>query len=186
MNLQNKFKKLEKLLLKKRETFYIQSGSPFVLFIYDPYQELECRRKIKETIEYLQHKKLKIDEIAFNTFVFELLEKYNVLEETSKKERRNFKEFTQEITKLYLKKIKTYVLNLINNDSQAVFLTRIGSISPFFRVSGIIEQLLNEVKKPTVIFYPGTYVKDEINNEEQVFFLGKYASNSMYRTYPIN
>ena len=185
MNLQEKFNKLEKILLNERDSFYIQTGTPFILLIYDPYKEYECRRKIAELINILQYNDIKSIEIPLNIFIFKYLEKYNKLEEIFEKEKKDKEEFIRGIRQIYSNKIKAFILNQIKQDTQVIFLTRIGSIYPFYYVSKLVESLVNEIKIPTVFFYPGSYFEDKINNEEQVFFFGKYSSDSTYRTFPI-
>ena len=46
MLLQEKFNQLEDLLLNHRESIGIHNGVPFIMLIYSPENEIECRQKI--------------------------------------------------------------------------------------------------------------------------------------------
>ena len=185
MNLQEKFKYLENMLLNDRDTFHIQIGAPFILFIYNPYEEMECRRKVKELSGFLNSKNIKVLEIPLNTFVFEILAEYNSLEDVFEKEKNDIDEFIRGISQIYNQKIKQYILSQIKDKIETLFITRIGSLFPFYRTSDIVDKLLNFIEIPTVFFYPGTYIKDYATDEEEILFFGKYSSDSTYRTYPI-
>ncbi len=185
MSLQEKFKRLENLLLNDKDTFYIQIGAPFILFVYDPYEEMECRRKTKELYSFLKSKNIKVLEIPLNTFIFKILEDFNSLEDVFEKEKNDMDEFIRGISQIYNQKIKEYILNQIKDKIEVIFITRIGSILPFYRTSDIVDKLLNYVEIPTIFFYPGNYIKDYATDEEEILFFGKYSSDSTYRTYPI-
>ncbi len=59
MQLQEKFDQLEDLLLNHRESIGIHNGVPFIMLIYNPETEIDCRKKIKNLQEKLESKNLK-------------------------------------------------------------------------------------------------------------------------------
>lgn len=60
MQLPEKFDQLENLLLNHRESIGIHNGVPFILLIYSPEMEIDCRKKIKNLQEKLESKDLSV------------------------------------------------------------------------------------------------------------------------------
>ena len=148
-------------------------------------------RQVNEIVEdffiypCLKSKNVKVLEIPLNTFIFEILAEYNSLEDVFEKEKNDMDEFIRGITQIYNQKIKQYILSQIKDKIEVLFITRIGSLFPFYRTSDIVDKLLNFIEIPSVFFYPGIYIKDYATDEEEILFFGKYSSDSTYRTYPI-
>ena len=57
-----------------------------------------------------------------------------------------------------------------------VFLTRAGSLFPFYRTSALMEQLKGKVKVPVILFYPGT-----IDGVSALSFMGVMEPDANYR-----
>ena len=81
MQLPEKFDQLENLLLNHRESIGIHNGVPFILLIYSPEMEIDCRKKIKNLQEKLESKDLSVLNIPINLAIFDHLKKDGVLEQ---------------------------------------------------------------------------------------------------------
>ena len=44
----------------------------------------------------------------------------------------------------------------LDSKKNILFLTRVGRLYPFYRASTLLENLMDEVIVPTILFYPGT------------------------------
>ena len=44
----------------------------------------------------------------------------------------------------------------LDPDKAVIFLTRVGALYPAYRASALLENLMGEVRVPTILFYPGT------------------------------
>ena len=78
MSLQNKFDQLEDLLLNHRESIGLHNGVPFLMVIYNPEKELECRKYIQNIKEKLESRSLQVLNIPINLMIFNNLEKEDI------------------------------------------------------------------------------------------------------------
>lgn len=178
MKLQEKFNVLEDMLLSKRETIGVHTGTPFILLIYDPKIQNDCKNEIKNLTEKLSAHNLKVLEISVGKFIFESLEKDDRLEQVFEYERESPEEVKEELTNRCKHYIKDWILEKINAEMpvDVVFLTDVAGLHPYYRVSAILDSLENEIKIPFIVFYPG--MKKE---NDKLYFLGEYESSEYYR-----
>ena len=80
-NLQDKFSELEELLLNRRKQLAVYAGVPFVLLVYSPESEVECRNHQEHLFEKLRAKELSIEVIPVHRLLFESLLQNGVLED---------------------------------------------------------------------------------------------------------
>lgn len=175
MTLQEKFNFLEDLLLNKREAIGVHTGVPFIMLIYEPKREAECKNEIEALKEKLVSRNLRVDEIPLNRFIFDQLEE-GQLKEIFEHEKEAPDEVREELSKRCKFHLKQYVLDKIKSGKpDIVFLTDVASLHPYYRVSNLLYSLENEVRMPFIVFYPGE------ERDGKLFFLGEYESSGYYR-----
>lgn len=178
MTLSQKFDQLEDLLLNHRDSIGIHNGVPFIMLIYNPSEEVDCRKKIKNLEEKLTSKKLGVLTIPINKFIFEHLIGEGILEDVFQYDRESPKEVREELSKRCKQHLRPYILKQIEqNDPDVVFVTNTASLHPYYRVSNLFNSLENDLKMipPFIVFYPG-----EIR-DEKLYFLGEFESSEYYR-----
>jgi hypothetical protein len=177
MQLPEKFDQLEHLLLNHRESIGIHNGVPFILLIYSPEMEIDCRNKIKNLQEKLESKNLSVLNIPINLAIFDHLKKDGVLDQIMEFDKDSPKEVREDMFKRSRQFLKDYILNDVQKNSpEIVFLTNVSGLYPYYRVSNLLTSLEKEIKIPFVIFYPG-----EINEDGKLYFMGELESNEYYR-----
>jgi hypothetical protein len=177
MKLQEKFDFLEDLLLNKRESIGLHTGVPFIMLIYDPKKEYDCREEIKTLEEKLLSRNLNVLTLPINKFIFEYLKKDGKLEEIFEYEKESPAEVREELFNLCKYYLRDYVLEKIESRKpDIVFVTNVASLYPYYRVSNMFYSLENDVKVPFVVFYPG-----EVKEDGKLYFLGELASSEYYR-----
>src|SRR3972149_9594619 len=126
MQLQEKFDQLEDLLLNHRESIGIHNGVPFIMLIYSPEMEKDCRKKIKNLQEQLESRNLSILNIPINLAIFDHLKKEGVLEQIMEFDKESPKEVRDDLFKRSRHFLKDYILNDIQKNSPGiVFLTNV-------------------------------------------------------------
>lgn len=177
MQLQEKFDQLEDLLLNHRESIGIHNGVPFIMLIYSPEREIECRKNIKNLKEKLESKNLSVLNIPINLAIFDHLKKEGILEQIIEFDKESPKEVRDDLFKRSKQFLKDYILkDMQNNSPEIVFLTNVSGLYPYYRVSNLLNSLEKEIKIPFVIFYPG-----DIKEDGKLYFMGELESNEYYR-----
>ena len=181
MQLQEKFDQLEDLLLNHRESIGIHNGVPFIMLIYDPVTEIDCRKKIKNLQEKLESKNLSVLNIPVNLAIFDHLKKEGILDQIIEFDKESPKEVRDDLFKRSKQFLKDYILKDIQKNSpEIIFLTNVSGLYPYYRVSNLLNSLEKEIKNPFVIFYPG-----EIKEDGKLYFMSELESNEYYRTQKI-
>ena len=176
MRLQQKFEMLEDLLINHRESIGIHNGVPFIMLIYSPVDELDCRKEIKKLKEKLDSRGIKTLEIPMNKFIFEHLVSEGILESMFEYDKESPKEVREDLFKRTKEHLKDYILKEIRaNTPEVTFITRVASLHPYYRVSNLLYSLEGHIKKPLVVFYPGEFKNGKLH------FLGEFESNEYYR-----
>jgi len=176
MLLQDKFNQLEDLLLNHRESIGIHNGVPFIMLIYSPENEIECRKKIENIAEKLESKNLNVLSIPINIAIFDYLKKEGILDQIIEFDEDSPKEVREELFNRCKFFLKDYIINNIQSNSpDIVLVTNVAGLYPYYRVSNLLTSLEKDVKVPFVVFYPGD-VKDD-----KLFFMGEVESNEYYR-----
>jgi len=160
-----KFAELEKLLLTERHTLALHSGVPFVLLIYDPYQERACREEQAHLMTKLRDAGLVVHEIPVESFIFDHYAKIGLLDKIFEKEPTRPADVFRDLAKNYRPALAQHIIQIaeeLEGRDAVLFLTRVAHLYPFVRVSNLLEDLENRVKLPLVIFYPGEEVDGEL------------------------
>lgn len=73
MSLSAKFEELEAILLddQHRSQLRLHSGVPFIMLVYDPYEERKSRAYQTRLRDKLNARQLPVTEYELNTFIFE-------------------------------------------------------------------------------------------------------------------
>ena len=157
-NLQDKFSELEELLLNRRKQLAVYAGVPFVLLVYPPESEVECRNHQEHLFDKLRAKELSIEVIPVHRLLFESLLQNDVLEDVFQLEMEDEGFMLEQLSILYkdalLDKLEQ-VAEEVTPDS-VLFLTRTASLYPFVRIGSLLSELENRINMPLVIFYPGS------------------------------
>ena len=176
MNLQDKFNKLEKLLLDSRDTLAQGAGVPFIRLIYKPNLEEECTYRRKTLFQVLKDRGIPVRTVSVKGVIFSYYEKENRLEDLFQLENEDgisdrLNRHLHKRSKEELVKRLKEAIEKLDSDG-VIFLTDVAFAYPFLSISPVLEELTNQIKPPKalVIFYPG-----EIKNE-RFFFLGERES----------
>lgn len=164
-SLPEKFAELERLLLQQRHTLALHAGVPFVLLIYDPYQERLCRDEQAHLKTKLTDAGLVVREIPVEQFVFEHYAEIGLLDTIFEKEPVQPDAVYRDLAKNYRPALAQHITHIAEElaDQDAVlFLTQAAHLYPFVRVANLLEALENRVKVPFVVFYPGEELDGEL------------------------
>jgi hypothetical protein len=176
MSLQNKFDQLEDLLLNHRESIGLHNGVPFLMVIYNPEKELECRKYIQNIKEKLESRSLQVLNIPINLMIFNNLEKEGHLEDIFSYDEDQPLEVRKELSQRCKLALKHFILDKVKEKpSDIVFLTNVAGLYPYYRISNLLTSLEKEISIPFVVFYPGE-IKDD-----KLYFMGELESNEYYR-----
>jgi len=179
-SLVEKFKELENLILKHRHTLELHAGVPFVLLIYEPRKEYQCRDERDHLKTKLEDNNLKIQEIFLGDFIFNHYDEIGLLDKIFEKEEIDPGVVHRDISKNYRPALAKYIIKQakkIEEDDAVIFLTNVAHLYPFVRVSNLLEDLENQVKVPLIVFYPG----EELDNEMR--FLGLENADGPHTKY---
>jgi hypothetical protein len=166
--------RLEPLLKSKELVKEISTyqGVPFALFAYPPTAERELRKEVQMLATRIEHETTrKVTSISMAELLWEAIRtayppdgkalfeaergmagqdperRLEVLQET-------IRSVVSEICPL--PKLITERVAGLDPARNLVFLTRVGALYPAYRASALLENLMGEVRVPTILFYPGT------------------------------
>jgi hypothetical protein len=169
MSLSDKFNELERLLRdEQRHALAMHTGVPFILLIYDPHKEKECRARQIHLREKLQMRGLEVVEIELTNFIFDYYEERGQLERIFELDRDADKRdelrrmIAGKYEKLLVDRVQERVEGL-DRDRGVIFLTGVASMYPFARVSNLLTELENKVRVPLVVFYPGSELNGKLS-----------------------
>lgn len=169
MQLQKKFRDLESMLLHDRDHLALHSGVPFVLLVYPPEQERLCRDLQAELMEKLRARDIPVIEHRVNTFIFDYykqrLARRGGLETLFALERDDPDALRRMIRTVYEEELVSRILSTTDRAAPdgLIFLTGVGTIYPFGRVSNLLAHLENKVQVPLVVFYPGSEINGQLS-----------------------
>jgi hypothetical protein len=165
--LREKFQELERVLLHERHLLSISSGVPFVLLVYPPVDERECRDRREDLMAKMRTRQMPVVEHKIDTFIFDYYEtrlaKRGGLQALFDLERSNRNDLQRMVTGIYEPELVARVLETVREterrvgDNGSVFLTGVATMYPFGRVSNLLKALENKIRLPFVVFYPGSY-----------------------------
>ena len=144
-------------------------GVPFGLFVYPPTVELELRREVNLLRTRLENDTpRRVTIIPLSELMWEAIEEvYGDGGEALFEAERSM---SYEPTERRLEMLRDDMEGLLSTiparlvsrsqdldpASNILFLTRVGSLYPAYRASALLENLMYEIKIPTILFYPGT------------------------------
>lgn len=161
MSLSAKFDELERLLLEDRAALGMHTGVPFLLLIYDPYEEKTCRAHQIHLRDKLQMRGLQVAELELSNFIFDYYDERGQLQQIFDLDRDPTKrdDLRRMLAGIYekelVKRVVTEVQD-IDQDVGVIFLSGVATMYPFARVSNLLTDLENKVTVPLVVFYPGS------------------------------
>ncbi|MFZ1059776.1 MAG: BREX protein BrxB domain-containing protein [Candidatus Rokuibacteriota bacterium] len=166
--------RLEPLLKSPRLEAEISTyqGVPFALFVYPPTAELELRRDARMLATRIeQQTSRKVAQISMAELLWEaircahppdgkpLFEAERALAHAEVEDRleqtaEHIRSIVSEMSPIP-KMIQARVAGL-HPERHIVFLLRVGALYPAYRAHALLENLMYEVRIPTVLFYPGS------------------------------
>jgi hypothetical protein len=167
-----KFRELERALLRDRHLLAIHSGVPFLLLVYPPEQERLCRELQAELMEKLRARNTPVIEHRLDTFIFDYYEQrfkdQGGVERIFQLERHDPDALRRMVSGIYEGELVARILATVSRaePNGVIFLTRVGAMYPFGRISNLLVTLENRISLPLVVFYPG------IESAGQLSFLG--------------
>jgi len=164
-SLVDKFAELEGLLLGQRHTLALHAGVPFVLLIYDPSDERQCREEQAHLMRKLDDAGIVTHEIPLESFIFDHYTEIGLLDTIFEKEPAQPDAVYRDLAKNYRPALARHIIQVsedLEEQDAVLFLTQVAHLHPFVRVSNLLEDLENRVKLPFVVFYPGEELDGEL------------------------
>jgi hypothetical protein len=156
--------------------FYASGGeAPYQLYVYEPHEEWEVRRELKDLQLWLQAppRKIHCAAISLAELFWQALDDQGWLEalveaeQTSANDPRALAELNQGVAEV-LRSAPTLPNRVCaaldqlkdggGSDRIAVFLYRAGALYPAYRTSTLLDDLLGRVRRPVTLLYPGSLV----------------------------
>ena len=198
MDLKERFKNLQNDLLDKGgPKVSTMTHYPIALFVYSPREELILKAELNHLRDTLHARNFSVKEISLLDCLFAKLQEGSMedLSYIIEQEKENYArnkdlqtavEYLQEeiisdiegeagIVQIVRREILEFNKN-IQTKNGVIFVTRAGSLYPFYRTSNLLHFLTDAVPHPVILFYPGTKV-----NESSLSFMGKTKAYSNYR-----
>ena len=200
MSLESRLAELKKDLLSPAGPAISTNRSyPFAIFQYFPTEEYEARSKLGSLAEELRVKGWKVRTVD----LFEQLEAYlaeqeggELVEAIIEEEKLQYRAYGKDWKPAldYLSNTLTSHCNRMDGyparaleqiqeearggdaNRTVVFLSRVGSLYPFYRTSALLRFLDTGVKVPTIILYPGTK-----EDQHYLSFMGIMSADRDYR-----
>ena len=166
--------RLEPLLKSKELVKEISTyqGVPFALFAYPPTAERVLRKEVQMLATRIEHETArKVMTISMADLLWEAIRTayppdgkalFDAERSWGDDEPERRLEKLQDTIRAILSDIcplpKLIAKRAANLDpaKSIVFLTRVGALYPAYRASALLENLMGEVRIPTILFYPGT------------------------------
>ena len=161
---------LKSPVLSKEISTY--QGVPFGLFAYPPTAERELRREVQMLAVRVEHETArKITFISMSDLLWEAIRtayppdgkalfdaERGMLGEDPEQRLEDLQETIRAVVSEVcpLPQLIAERVAGLDPDKSIVFLTRVGALYPAYRASALLENLMGEVRVPTVLFYPGT------------------------------
>jgi hypothetical protein len=173
MQLRRLFQELEQALLEDRHLLSLHSGVPFLLLVYPPEQERECREYQAVLMEKLRVRGQPVVEHRLDTFIFDYYAqpryaKRGGLQRIFELERTDPRGLRRQLSQMYRLELVERIRKTADRVSPdgAIFVTGVSMMYPFAHVSNLLSDLENKILVPLVVFYPGSI------QDGQLSFLG--------------
>ncbi|APX96813.1 hypothetical protein BB347_09375 [Natronorubrum daqingense] len=178
--IQSRMEELESLTIDNRERIGRRTGVPFIVFTYDPKDELSVDDTVEAYVKKLRNRGQSVERIDMRDLVFTLLEEERILDAVIEKEQANEGELREGLSSVLLGGrtdeqglIAETIKDRIDDVDTAV-VYRTGVLYPFAGISSILMQLENEIETPFVVFYPA------VKEDKSLKFLDK-TEGTYYR-----
>jgi len=162
---------------------------PFFIAPYPPQWEWDVQDSIQLLIKDLSTMNIRCYHIELYKLCVELLKNRGVWDKLIKREQKETKEDFLEIIQSLLNP-ERHVIPAIQEQTDAslhdvFFLSGVGQVYPYLRSHSIISNLQSKTcKKPTVLFFPGTYTSGASGNTSLDLF-NIHAGDNYYRAFNI-
>jgi hypothetical protein len=151
---------LETLTIDKRERIGRRTGVPFIVFTYDPDDELSMVNTVEGYVDKLRTRGQTVELIDMRDLVFGILNDQGILDPVIEKEKTAPEELGEGLSTSLLGgrtdkqgEIASTIIDRIDGADTAV-VYRMGILYPFAGLSSILMQLENAIETPFVVFYP--------------------------------
>ena len=178
-DIQRRMTELEDLVIKNRDSISDRTGVPFVVFTYDPDQELKMEEEVDVFLNKLEHEGIDFVSIDMRDTFFSLLEQEGILDRVADIEKEDRSKLSEGLNSSFFEEVEgkegTLIGEILNRveGHEVAIVYRAGILHPFTSISVIFSKLENKVDVPLVVFYPA-------EKENGVKFLGETES-SYYR-----
>lgn len=161
-DVKSRIRELEELTIDDRAAIGRRTGVPFVIFPYDPTDELQIDERIDDYVQKLRARGQEVAVIDVRDLVFTLLDEEGILDGVVETERTNPDELGEGLSSVLLGG-RTEDIGLLPRtisdrvaDVDTGVVHRTGILYPFAGISTVLTQLENQVQTPLVVFYPAT------------------------------
>jgi len=179
---QERLEEVERLVRDDREEVGRRAGVPFIVFTYDPADEIEVDEEIRNLIEKLEYHDQTVAGIDMRDLVFSILEERGILEDVINLERHDRDRLLDGLKSSLLDdgnlgEIASEIASQAE-DADTVIIYRMGILYPFASASTLMGQLeMNTPDKTPIVFsYPAT-IDDKslrfLNESEGTYYRAK-------------
>jgi hypothetical protein len=156
-------------LAKEISTYH---GVPFGLFAYPPTAERDVRREVRMLATRIEHETpRRVTTISMADLLWEAIRRayppdgralFEAERSMAAEEPERRLEQLQETIRAVVSDICPIPgviaarANALSPTKDIVFLVRVGALYPAYRASALLENLMGNVRVPTILFYPGT------------------------------
>lgn len=155
-------RELEELVLEHPEEINKRAGVPFVVFTYEPENEIAASTAIDNFIDKLEFNGVDVADIDMRDLVFNTLEERGILENVIELERRNSAKLLDGLKSSLLAgeemgELATSIAAKAEN-AETVVVSRMGVLYPFASASTLLSQLEANTPPdtPLVFCYPAS------------------------------
>lgn len=159
-NFQARLEELERLVRDDRDDVGRRAGVPFIIFTYDPDDELAVDEEVRNLIEKLEYHDQIVAEIDMRKLVFNILENRSILENVIDLERRDRDRLEDGLKSTLLDDGEmgqlASAIAMAADGADTVIIYRMGILYPFASASTLMGQLETNTPDdtPIVFWYP--------------------------------
>ncbi|MDB2247384.1 BREX protein BrxB domain-containing protein [Halorubrum ezzemoulense] len=159
---QTRLEEVERLVREDREEVGKRAGVPFIVFTYDPADEIEVDGEIRSLIEKLEYHDQAVAAIDMRDLVFTVLEERGILDNVIDLERRDREQLLSGLKSSLLDDGEmgqlASAIATQAEDADTVVVYRMGILYPFASASTLMGQLETNTPDdtPIVFCYPAT------------------------------
>lgn len=138
-----------------------------LLVVYPPESELDFRSGYQEVLKEVEAKEMETRVLDFRTFVFEVLERKNLLEKAFELDAKRSRDASRNLANMIQREVLTGIQVASQQVPEAIlFCMHTGALFPWVSFSAILEETENKIFNTLVIPFPG------IENGPALHFFG--------------